>query len=254
MEISLQSGVEILQQQRNLKMWTTLEDAWYATQSFYLLRIMSETSLMGETSHARHTIMDSVDYIPLIKFTSNPRFGYTMDASNILMSCISEINTYSQRGWTFGQDKSIDGFLASVLERLEKSRKSAALGLSPSHDLNDDVHSDVPRSPAKQAHLRAYTAAACIYFYHEFYDLPPRDMAPYLSEVLNSILTFAQLSGRNYMLWPVFIAAVEAYEENDTLKLQELLTNACGVGMANRVKIKSKILWSGSGNAVKSRH
>lgn len=233
---------KFLQQQRILKMWTSSEDAWYATQSFYLLRIINETSLVdNESSRGCHAVMDSADDIPLTEFSSNPRFGYTMGASNTLMSCISDINRYSQRRWVFGENESIDGILTNILEQLKESKKTAALSgnISIESDGNSNLVSH--RTSAKQAHLQAYSAAALIYFYHEFHDLPPKSMAPYVSEVLNAISIYAELAMGNYTLWPVFIAAVEVYEENDKCKVQELLSNACGVGMENRVKVRNLV-------------
>ncbi|EPE32810.1 Zn2/Cys6 DNA-binding protein [Glarea lozoyensis ATCC 20868] len=233
---------EFLQQQGKQKKWTRSEDAWYATQSFYLLRIMSETSLVrGERFHAHQIRVDSEDDIPLKEFSTNTHFGYTIGASNTLMSCISEINEYSQQGLIFGVDEATDEIVGNLRKQLEAFRTTTAVIQGLRVRSPNDACEGLCRHSAKQAHLRAYTAAALVYFHHEFYALPPMAMAPYVSEILNSISTFTELTKGNYTLWPIFIAAVEAYEEVDIRRFQELFRNACAVGMANRVQIQKLV-------------
>lgn len=203
---------------------------------------MSETSLVrGEPSHARQIWVDSEDDLSLKEFSTNPRFGYTLGASNILMSCISEINELSHKGLIFGIDEATDRIIGNIRERLEAAR----IATNSRQDLDigphDDSSASLNRDSAKQAHLRAYTAAALIYFYHEFYALPPKAMSPYVSETLDSISTFTELTRGNYTMWPIFIASVEAYEDSDICRFQKLFRNACGMGMANRVQIQALV-------------
>jgi hypothetical protein len=157
------------------------------------------------------------------------------------MSCISDINKYSQQGLILGADKVTDEIIGNIRERLETSKNEKSLRPDLGSVSFNDASESSSSHPAKQAHLRAYTAAALIYFHQEFYGLPPVVMAPYVSEILDSISVFTKLSRGNYTLWPIFIAAVEAYEEEDIRKFREIFKDACSVGMANRVQIQTLV-------------
>ena len=55
----------------------------------------------------------------------------------------------------------------------------------------------------------------------------------------STLLKNLEIVGGNYTLWPVFIAGVEVYTEQDKSTIIGLLESASNVGMRNRIKVKA---------------
>jgi hypothetical protein len=83
-------------------------------------------------------------------------------------------------------------------------------------------------------HHHAFKAATIIYYHQIFDDVLPQDLSSYVHEVHDSLAAFSETHGGNYTLWPAFIAAVEAYTEDDQCKFRSLLKKGTH-GIKNRI-------------------
>lgn len=73
----------------------------------------------------------------------------------------------------------------------------------------------------------------------------PRQMKVYVREVFENVHKYFEMKGGNITVWPVFLAAVEACDDQDVTAAQHWLLEATQVGMGNRkqAEIVIKEVW-----------
>lgn len=234
-----------LQQHRASKSWIDSEDAWYVTQSFYLLRIESDTSATARGDEVDPLEDDAAvsEYgVSLQKLSSNPVFGRTIGASSSVLASLAEINRLSLRQRN-SQPTSRHGHSSSSLTKLLLEYGEIDPGQVDSKIAMDLEHLDVSarEQRAQEFHVRAFKVATVIYYHQKLDNGTPEQQAPYVSEVLRSLFTFVELCGGIYTLWPAFIAGVELYKETDQEAFLPLFDNVASIGMHNRSKAKEVI-------------
>ncbi|KEF62692.1 uncharacterized protein A1O9_00665 [Exophiala aquamarina CBS 119918] len=245
----LSAGWDFVQQHRASCKWAGSDDAWYVTQSFYLLRIESETSLMWHDGAdlLEERVSPSEDAVSLEKLSNYPLFGRTIGASSSILSYLSEINHLSRHMMKSNFEDYDDSTLLNF-ERMFIFESNAEF-LDPEGQESLEDHSQRPsynEQKAQEMHLRAFEAAAVIYYHQVAEDATPKYLAPYVHAVLHYVFIFLKHCGGNYTLWPVFIAGVEAYEDCDMEKFSDLFENATSMGMRNRKKARQvmEAVWS----------
>ena len=229
-----------LQQHRHTRSWRSSSDAWYVTQSFCLLRIEYETSAAQviddpEFQASINLGPDREDLYGML--SSNPLFGSTLGASSSIMACISEINHLSKTNPPQEPYLSTRPVPLCLIRMLSVSDEP---GL---HVSSDDCNKNVATSKhealkkAQDAHLRAFKTATLIYYYQTCDNVLPRDMTPYVSEVLQCLSTFLACHPGNPTLWPAFIAGVEVCTARDKETVIGLFKITSRMGIMNRVKM-----------------
>src|SRR5689334_7112136 len=95
----LSAGWKFLQSHCASGTWTSSEDAWYVTQSFYLLRIESETSLVWQdgVDLLEDQLSNSEDAVSLERLSHYTSFGSTIGASSSILTRLSKINRLSRQ-------------------------------------------------------------------------------------------------------------------------------------------------------------
>lgn len=234
----LSAGWKFLQQHCASGTWTSSEDAWYVTQSFYLLRIESETSLVWQdgVDLLEDQTSNSENAVSLERLSHYTSFGSTIGASSSILTRLSEINRLSRRltqsGLGISPDPSV--FDPEMMMIPEQSTNELLLEL----DSDDSLRAADVVKKAQQLHLRAFEVATVIYHHQIFETSTPEQLAPYVHAVLYYITRFLEICGGNYTLWPVVIAGVEAYNDHEMKLFSTLFENAQSVGMRNRFKAK----------------
>lgn len=216
--------------------WELSEQAWYATQSFCLIKIIGDTTSfcppvapLASSCHTEAYIMDAI--------ISDERFGLTSGASNSLMRCLADINILSLQ-----LDSSFDVLSTAraaldVLRRLKLCRDSDQLVI-----LTDDNGEVIQREQAMaQYHLRAFVAAAHIFFYQVFYNVGPCSVAEYVSEVLDNLTMFIAIGGVNFTIWPAFIAAVEVFQIEDKTTVEQMFAGSHATSSQHRCNIRAVV-------------
>jgi hypothetical protein len=219
-------------QQRKRKMWRLSDQAWYATQSFCVIRIMSETSaprpsgpLPNLSSSTEDSIVDSL--------LSDDLFGITLGASSSLMRCISDINRFARK-----QGSDIDSLSTAItaqdiLLRLERCRTDSVPITG-----HDSGFITTQEKFLSEVHQRAFVAAATIYFYQTFYEVPPTSLAQYVEVILRDLVIFSTSGGTNFTFWIAVIAAMEVFEEEDKVGFRQIFASTNGLGVQDRLRIE----------------
>lgn len=167
-------------------------------------------------------------------FLSSNLFGITMGASSPLMRCVSDINKLSQAQDLGLESMSRESAVADILQRLENCRASDMISAASVADNNSVT---IQGQILGTMHMRAFIAAAFIYFYQQFYDLPPSSLVTYVSEVLKNLKLFLAAGGINFTFWPAFIAASEAYSEDGKSAMAEIFSHTNFSSSQNREKV-----------------
>ncbi|KAF7592958.1 hypothetical protein BBP40_012194 [Aspergillus hancockii] len=249
--------------------WNESQFGCFSTQSLLIVRIISGTTLTGsnsptliltpelQSSSAQMiTSSDSTEanIIPSTPNTelafassilSTPQFGFTIGAHRSLLECISTITSISQQMRSTESDTTpfgVDCIVARILSRLEIYRTQIK-----EHTLYNDTHptsTEIVRS-SDQAHeqlaryqLNAFIHATYIYLYRALLDVPPKRVSTYVSLTFQNITAFNDKNSGNLSLWPAFIAAVEAYTEQDMDSARSWLEQSAQFGLGNRLSVR----------------
>ncbi|KIW15241.1 hypothetical protein PV08_05286 [Exophiala spinifera] len=226
----LQAAWRFLQYHQKAKSWVSSPEAWYVTQSCHLLKTGSESCgfVANDASDTDSPQTNHVRSMLSQELMSNPGYGWTMGTSSSIMETIASINTIAaQRDQENADDSTITVSLRLNQTLLKYQREVPPVALLRTTSLD----------PAKQdpqyLHLQAFQAATLIYHYQVCDRLSPRELSPLVSAVLALVSSFFEICGGTFAVWPVFVAAAEAYEEADKASFKSLLENAETVGMRN---------------------
>ena len=202
------------------KPWQHSEEAWLMAQSLCLLKVRCNTmenlntkALIGDASIC---LMSSVG--------SRPDFGFTVGASPALISCIIETtqlaSKVSQHGFHLYRE-TVNG----LYHRLQ-----TCLPLCNSQSKN-----------LPQLHHRIFQLGAIIYFHRSLFKSCPRSVSLFLDELLQLVKLYRDFGGGYVTLWPVFMAAVEAYQECHQEGFRDWLDECEKMGAASRKDIRCVI-------------
>jgi hypothetical protein len=82
----------------------------------------------------------------------------------------------------------------------------------------------------------AFVHATYVYMYRTLLNVPPHAVQSYVAKTFENVSRFYETGGgtRNFSIWPAFIAAVEAYTEEDLSKARQWLDWATCFGLGSR--------------------
>ncbi|PTB51000.1 hypothetical protein M431DRAFT_94825 [Trichoderma harzianum CBS 226.95] len=220
------------------KPWTRSTHSWVISQSLALSFEISQT--VNVKPYGRSSITD----ILLDSVASRHNFGYTIGASCDVLKIISSIRLFAEKI-----------ALGDIPDDLGILIQSCLVELSPLNNSNFDMDLDIPDRdsvleslPETQQHkfldclhLRLFRTATLIYLHQAILKVPPRGVRKYVKSVLEDAMTFIRMRGGSISMWPIFIAATEATEEEDQLMVEQWLTISSQLGMQNRL-IARKLL------------
>jgi hypothetical protein len=196
--------------------WTKSSDAWVLAQSLALSFEIAHTGSLGQA-----TLSDVTDAI-LQSVSETEQFGYTIGASGDVIRCISRIRRLAQ--------------LRSTGERpgLVNIEAGRVLGEIRHHRLDHEIHEACSESLC-QLHQRIFRNAAAIYLYRTVYDVVPMMLQDRVSQTLQDTAEFLRSGGGSISIWPVFIAAVEAYTDEDMAVVRLWMSHSRRLGINNRL-------------------
>ncbi|RDW57679.1 hypothetical protein BP5796_12480 [Coleophoma crateriformis] len=221
--------------------WNLSEFAWASTQSLCLINILNESSIKYHEKAPLGQDQDQnlrlIHKTPSAFISSASSFGFTIGDTQLLMSCIIDINKLALDIQKEGDVDIIDKAVNDLYSRLEACRESQVKGMP-----NDENDSSTTSKEYRISwhHLNAFIAATHIYLHRTIFDLPPSNeiIKNYVGEVFENVEKFLDAGGGNLSLWPAFIAAVEANEAQHVDAARKWLDFAVSVGMGNRFKAK----------------
>ena len=155
--------------------------------------------------------------------SSRPDFGFTAGATSELMWCIDETTRLASKIYQ-------DGLRLHQQVVDEHYHRLLACSLP-------DSQGDL----ILQLHHQIFQLGAIIYFHRSVLDSPPHALAAFLDELLEHVKTYRGCGGGYVTVWPVFMAAVEAYQERHLEGFREWLSDCDKMGVANRKDIREVI-------------
>ena len=154
---------------------------------------------------------------------SRADFGFTAGATSALLSCIVDTTQLASKTWQDDlqlRQEAVDALYRRLL-------------LCSSQNSQDD--------PILQLHHQIFQIGAIVYFHRSVLNSPPHALVPFLDELLADVRAYRERGGGYVTLWPVFIAAVEAYEERHQEGFQDWLHDCDRMGAANRKDVREVI-------------
>jgi hypothetical protein len=155
---------------------------------------------------------------------SRPDFGFTAGANPALISCIIETTQLAAKVSQDGIDAHLEAS-QHLHQRLEGC-------YSPQTYSNETL---------VRLHHRIFQIGAIIYFQRSVFHSLPLALNPYLDELLRLVKLYRELGSGYVTLWPVFIAAVEAYQETHQAGFRQWLDDCDKMGAASRKDIRDVV-------------
>lgn len=204
------------------KPWQHSEQAWLTAQSLCLLKIRCDT-IPKFTATSTQIQDHNHAQLLLTSVSARDDFGFTVGATSALMSCIVETTRLAREVFHDGL-QSHEGAIKTLYQRLL---------LCSLHYSQGDQN--------LQLHHRIFQLGAIVYFHRSVLNSLPHTLVAFLDELLRHVKTYRD-SGTGYVtLWPVFITAIEAYEERHLVGFQEWLDDCDKMGVANRKDVREVI-------------
>ncbi|KAI0397184.1 fungal-specific transcription factor domain-containing protein [Xylariaceae sp. FL0594] len=233
------------------KWWCHFEGAWKLLQKFRFqqpwnmahsicvsLQSLSIVKIIGQTSKLEPVSPGSVedDKLNILEpIATTAEFGFTIGAPVAVLQCISEIDrfrTQMRRGDGVA-DRDVSDVVGNVLCRLKECEGATLVkSLEQSDPLG--VGDSLPSLASSHIYYQeqAFIYATYVYLYRNLLGAPPDSVQVYVRQTLELYSQFASTCPGNFSLWPPFIAAVEAYKEEDMEAARRWLESMvfCGIG------------------------
>lgn len=230
-----------------LEPWKHRDAVCVSIQSLNIIRVIGGTSrpqlaLEDPEGESETDLTDTTIFSSVFQ---TPDFGFTIGASPDILKCIAEISQFKRRAGIQDHQGSKNELLARVLQVLNNYESCAIQGGGEEQVLDDgdDQLLSLDLSAAREQRLQteAFLHATYIYLYRTLLQVPPVIVKEYVSKTFKHISAFWLGSNGNFSLWPAFIAAVEAYTDEDMAMARDWLDWATSFGIAGRDAIRRVI-------------
>ncbi|KAL6812219.1 fungal-specific transcription factor domain-containing protein [Trichoderma camerunense] len=206
--------------------WAQSSRSWVISQSLALSFEIAQTS--NTHRRERSSITDTL----LGGVSSKCEFGFTIGSSGQVLQVISNIRLLAERMATGDIPENPGELIQKYIAELTSPSESTE------HFDIEEIWENTPRKDRaeylQRLHLRLFRNAAIIYLFRTVLNVPPQGVVKYVSTVLQDTLSFIQLHGGAVSMWPVFIAAVEAYEVKDQQIVEQWFDISGQLGIQNR--------------------
>ncbi|KAJ5889081.1 fungal-specific transcription factor domain-containing protein [Penicillium taxi] len=233
----LQGAWAFLLNSNSNELWNQSRFACFSIQSLLIVGIISSTTSTDST-HSPLALMLGLPHVtdrispdnstPVDALPPSP-FGFTIGAQKSLLECISAIATVSQQmrsdppaSTQFDADRAVSHVLTCL--GLLQAQANDGPPFHPDIDLALSTEPDQPAPHVQNLaryQLNEFIYTTYIYLYRSLMDAPPKRVATYVSLTFQNISAFCAQSSGNFSLWPAFIAAVEAYTEENMASARE---------------------------------
>ncbi|KAJ4854658.1 fungal specific transcription factor domain-containing protein [Trichoderma breve] len=227
--------------------WAQSSRSWVISQSLALSFEIAQTS----NTHRRE--QSSITDTLLGGVSSKCEFGFTIGSSGQVLQVISNIRLLVERMATGDIPENPGELIQKYIAELTSPSESTE------HFDIEEIWENTPRKDRaeylQRLHLRLFRNAAIIYLFRTVLNVPPQGVVKYVSTVLQDTLYFIQLHGGAVSMWPVFIAAVEAYEVKDQQIVEQWFDISGQLGIQNRRTAREVIraVWEKRSQEAKNR-
>ncbi|OAL24915.1 hypothetical protein AYO20_10620 [Fonsecaea nubica] len=242
----LQGSIQYVAQFLMQKPWVTSDEAWVITQSFVLHTLMSQI-IGGDTPSTDRTLHEVLEDV-----TADPRFAYTLGSTSRLMKALYDARLLK------GQLAARGAFRGSQKPGLSEDELAQAsrilIALNSPLDTEVELYMSRQRAVEKRAeqrkfivsNLNLFNSAVTIYLLCVVLRHPPSVVADQVSQTLSAAASLLEMDRAAVSIWPIFIAAAEAYAMEAQTLADSVLSLSTGFGVANRTLIHQvvKRIWS----------
>lgn len=168
-------------------------------------------------------------------------FGFTIGAPRAILCCIARITEFrKKRNYGHIEEDNVDELLAEELSLLSRYRKEHDLDYNFDNEVSI-LESDEIIVPDVTNQKRAFVQATYIYLYRSLLSVPPEAVKSHVRKTFMHVSAFFANSNGNFSIWPAFIAAVEAFTEDDLTAARAWLDSATSFGIGSRDSMKMVI-------------
>ncbi|KIW64354.1 hypothetical protein PV04_09296 [Phialophora macrospora] len=248
----LQGSIHYVAQYLGQKPWVISYEAWIITQSFVLHMLMSPivgcgsaTGTSSGTAATLHEVLEDV--------TADPRFAYTLGSTPRLMKALYQARLLEEQLATRGSFRGGGKPDLSEDELLQASKILVALDtpLDAEVELYMSRQQPIGTAAAQQrkfivSNLNLFNSAVIIYLLRVVLRHPPSAVAEQVSQTLSAAGVLLEMDRTAVSIWPIFIAAAEAYTAEAQALAESVLSLSTSFGAANRAVIHRvvKHIWS----------
>ncbi|KAF3076667.1 hypothetical protein CFAM422_001845 [Trichoderma lentiforme] len=227
--------------------WAQSSRSWVISQSLALSFEIAQTS--NTHRRERSSLTDTL----LGDVSLKCEFGFTIGSSGQVLQVISNIRLLAERMATGDIPENPGELIQNYIAELTSPPES-----TEDFDIEEIWESTSKKDRAEylqRLHLRLFRNAAIIYLFRTVLNVPPQGVVKYVSTVLQDTLSFIQLHGGAVSMWPVFIAAVEAYEVKDQQIVEQWFDISGQLGIQNRRTAREVIraVWEKRSQEAKNR-
>ena len=213
--------------------WKSSQEAFIITQNFALSVLVSST--VDHSFLTTATVDETSDFDNLLHdLVATPLFGYTLGGTAHMLAAMNRTRLLeAHMRAKYGDVKPLEldsDIVAEVDEILQLCHVALTDKVEAyvAHRLASGVTVDFRMRALAEIHLRLFNNAILIYLICTVLRYPPSLVASEVLQVLNDAAAFIDMHGNTVSIWPLFVAAAEAY----TLEAQALATHclACSIG------------------------
>ncbi|KAI3332330.1 fungal-specific transcription factor domain-containing protein [Xylariaceae sp. AK1471] len=238
----LEGAWKLLQEFRIHAPWNMASYICISLQSLVITRIIGQTSKLEYM--ARESTEDD-DIMVLDPIATTPGFGFTIGAPVTILQCISRIDKFRNQRRHGTPDTDINDILQDIISRLRQCQEDS---LSTIMDLSDpldaqsnEAHNTSSGLNSTYYQVQAFISATYIYLYRTLLNAPPTSVKLYVGRTLEQYSQFSIFGAGNFSLWPPFIAAVEAYTDEDLQVARIWLESMVSCGIGSRMLVKKVV-------------
>jgi hypothetical protein len=241
-QVHFQAAGEFVCQYARSRPWTLSKEAWTVTQNFALEVLISQTSQgvsenpSGIASKVRTVLRELMD---------EPAFGYSHGGTAHVFRALYHVQCFEERLALTGIAPDIGSMEIGLREQLRAIIEQLSMPVDDEvevyieHRLRCGVDVSSSMRELITQHLQLFTDAVMIYLFSTVLRYPPCAVHQKTTSVLTATTGYIELQHTGaFSIWPVFIAATQAY----TPELQESATQCLDVaektGSGNRREVQ----------------
>ncbi|KAH7156572.1 fungal-specific transcription factor domain-containing protein [Dactylonectria macrodidyma] len=232
--------------------WRSNDLACISLQSLNIIKIIGDTSHVERVEEISEALDDpnaaiSTTVAPIVSISE---FGFTIGAPRNVLECIERITEFRNKPKFEYPEGEVDHLLQDLLSRLDmSSHEKDSSGTFEDKSTRESASAKSTagqQAPlAAQDQVDAFVNATYIYMYRSLLNVPPKTVRPFVQRTFSHVSAFFAISGGNFSIWPAFIAAIEAYTEEDLAAAKEWLSRATsfGIGSRNSIALVVEEIW-----------
>ena len=211
--------------------------AFVTLQSLNIIKIVDDTSKVDQEEREEHTLLKTTTLQAISPILSTYSFGFTIGAPRPILDSIARITQLrKKRRQGNAKQEHVDEMLASELNVLNRYRKEQGPESDCWASNRDSTLDETVEAAAHQK--QAFIQATYIYLYRSLLEAPPEAVKSYVATTFAHVFAFFSTSDGNFSIWPAFIAAVEAFTEDNIAAARQWLESAVSFGIGSRESMR----------------